>query len=72
MVYIIDYTIDGKKKIEVIDNIDDLTSLISKIEGTGKPKTVILYEAEEISYKFTLEDEEEIVIKKVPKVEIIK
>lgn len=72
MVYILIYTIENKKETVVIDNDKDLTDMIGKLEGIGKQKTITLYQAEQINYKFTLENKTETVITKVPKVEILK
>lgn len=72
MVYILIYIIENKKETVILNNMDDLTSIIAKIEGIGKPKKITLYEAEQINYKFTLEDKSKTINIKVPKVEIIK
>lgn len=72
MVYILIYSIENKKETVVIDNDKDLVDMIGKLEGIGKQKTITLYQAEQISYKFTMEDKTETVITKIPKVEILK
>ena len=72
MVYFLVYTIENDKKMVIIDNDKDLSDMITKIEGIGKPKTVTLYQAEQIGYKISFEDKQETVIVKVPKIEILK
>lgn len=71
MVYILVYSIEGKKDFEVVNNEKDLTTIIEKIEGIGKQKTITLYKAEQASYEYTLEDKERIVIDKIPKIKIL-
>ena len=74
MVHIIAFTLEGDTVPQyiVVDNILNLPEVIGKLEGIGKQKTIILYEAEQVGYKFTLEDKAETVITKIPKVDILK
>ena len=72
MIYIVVYSIAGKEKTVIANNIGELTDIIAKYESIGKQKTILLYEAEQIDYTFILEDKSETVITKVPKVTIVK
>lgn len=72
MIYIVHSEIDNIEKWALVNNHNELVDIMNTIESNPKPKKVTLYKAEKVKYKFELKDEQEVVIKKKPSVEILK